>query len=297
MNHLGSKLFAYALFHQWKRLIELTWILLSSILVISTLSFAAPAQKASASELSYSSSEGLQIIEESSGKSEYILNVNGNEILYIETVTEINENTSEIETKAFDNKTNELLQHFVTVVEGEKILEQNIIDFKELPHQVELPDQVESVLFETNTNFAPLNNNMMSMSASNITSNASLVTITGVRYKTNHNTNMGYADYANLKTRSVNISTASGKIRSAYNNYTQNVDSLRGVENGTLVGWLIGAFSGGGLTVGALLSLETAKKILKNIAGPVAFAANAWAIGQWFYYYNNCINGFYDIPK
>lgn len=89
----------------------------------------------------------------------------------------------------------------------------------------------------------------------------------------------------------------SPKDRNAYNYYTRNVDSLRSTESGTLVGWFISAFSGGGLTVGTLLSWKTVQIILKNIAGPVALAANAWAIGQWYYYYNNCVNGFYNIPK
>ncbi|MGE6517611.1 hypothetical protein [Lysinibacillus sphaericus] len=258
--------------------------LMSSTLVISTLAFAAPIQKASASELDYGS-EKFQIIEDTAEKSEYILKVNGNDIRYVETVTKIDENTSEIETKAFNEETNELLQHFSTVVEEDKIVEQEVVSFKELPHQE------ESVLFNNNADFAPL------AAKANITSNKSLVTVLAISYKTNHNTNIGYADYADLKTRSVNITTASAKDRNAYNNYTQNVDSLRATENGTLAGWLISAFSGGGLTVGALLSWKTAQVILKNIAGPVAIAANAWALGQWFYYYNNCVNGFYDIPK
>lgn len=264
--------------------------LLSFTLVISTLAFATPSKKALASELTYNS-DNFRIITDTEERSEYIVKVDGQEIHYIETVKIVDEDTQEIETKVFNKETNELLQHFATVVEDDKIIEQDVIDFKDLSQQE------DSIMFN-HTNFAATNfTNSRFASSAYITSNRSLVSVLGISYTTNYIRNIGYADYANLKTRTVNLTTGSPKDRNAYNYYTRNVDSLRSTENGTLVGWFISAFSGGGLTVGTLLSWKTVQIILKNIAGPVALAANAWAIGQWFYYYNNCVNGFYNIPR
>ncbi|MEC1180552.1 hypothetical protein P9B03_18995 [Metasolibacillus meyeri] len=263
-------------------------VLVSFVLIMSILVFASP--NVHASEFTYRS-ENLKMIIDTDEKSEYIVKIDGKEIRYIETVIIIDEETREIETKAYDEETGDVLQHFSTKVKNDKIIEQNLIDFKDLSQQEDSFIKNDDLISTT-----PYVNPFTAFS-NYTTTNQSLVTITGVSYTTNHTTNIGYADYARLKTRSVNLSTASAKDRSAYNYYTQNVDSLRATENGTIAGWLISAFGGGGLAIGTLVSWKTAEVILKNIAGPVAIAANSWALIQWFYYYNNCINGFSDLPK
>ncbi|WP_451136524.1 hypothetical protein, partial [Streptomyces sp. NPDC001732] len=187
------------------------YVLMSSTLVMSTLAFAAPNQKVSASELNYVS-DNFEIITDTEEKSEYILKVDGQEIHYIETVTTIDEDTKEIETKAYNEETNELLQHFTSVVKEDKIVDQDVISFEELPQS----QQEDSTI---------VNNGGIALFAS-VTSNKSLITYLGIKYSTNHTTNIGSADYAGLKTKKVNLTTASAKNRQAYNSYTQNVDSL-----------------------------------------------------------------------
>ncbi|MFD2045062.1 hypothetical protein ACFSTA_15365 [Ornithinibacillus salinisoli] len=56
--------------------------------------------------------------------------------------------------------------------------------------------------------------------------------------------------------------------------------------------WIIEVVSGDGLTIGTLFSWKTAKILLKNVAGPVAFAANAYALSMWVYHFNELVNGY-----
>lgn len=47
---------------------------------------------------------------------------------------------------------------------------------------------------------------------------------------------------------------------------------MRSHELGTIVGWIVQAVGSGRLKIGTLFSWKTAKGILKNNAGPIAFA-------------------------
>lgn len=100
-------------------------------------------------KLTYNS-DYSRVITNTEERSEYILKVDGQEIHYIETVKIVDEDTQKIDTKVFNNETNELLQHFATVVEDDKIIEQEVIDFKDLSQQE------DSIMF-SHTNFAATN--------------------------------------------------------------------------------------------------------------------------------------------
>ncbi len=222
--------------------------------------------------------EGIYFVTDTDEKSEYLLDLDGDTLRYIETQKELKNGIQEIHTKVYNDNTDELLQDSITKIDGTKIIDQEINKFESLPEKESNKNQLFSA-----------------QATSNIVSNKSLVTYLGISYKTNHNTNKGYASYAGLNTKTVSLNGGSASNRNNYNEFTQAVDSMRGHENGTIVGWLITAFSGGGLTVGTILSWKTAKVILKNVAGPVAFATNAYALSMWVYHYNKVSNSYYAI--
>lgn len=207
-------------------------------------------------------------------KLEYVLTVDGVQVRYVEITEYIDEDTIKISTKAYNEENNELLQDFTTTLRNDKIVDQDIYLLKNLT-ETEIQDSTVGTYAKASTS-----------------SNSSLVTYLGIGYTKNFTTGIGTARYLGLKNK-----TASLAKSKPFDAYAGTVDSLRATENGTMAGWLISAFSGGGLVAGKIISWATAKVILKNIAGPAAVAANAWALGQWFYYYNKLETNWSNIPR
>ena len=208
-------------------------------------------------------------------KLEYVLTIDGVQIRYIEITEYIDKDVMKISTKAYNEENNEILQDFTTTLRDGKIVDQDIYLLKELPES-----EMQSGTNSTSSTF------------SNTASNSSLVTYLEIGYTKNFTTGKGTARYLGLPNRTASLGSSK-----PFNDFANTVDSLRATENGTIAGWLISAFSGGGLVAGKIISWATAKVIIKNIAGPVAVASNAWALGQWFYYYNKLENNWSDIPK
>ncbi|MDV7767168.1 hypothetical protein [Peribacillus sp. CSMR9] len=86
-----------------------------------------------------------------------------------------------------------------------------------------------------------------------------MITVLNISYTKNFTTGIGTARY--LKEPNKTAKLASSK---PFNTYANNVDSIRGTENGTRVGWIISAFSGSSLVAGKVISWATAKKVLAN---------------------------------
>lgn len=274
---------------------KISMLLLSFMLFFGSLAFSTSNNTASASTSPVASTgndlgmimdteDGLQMITDTEEKSEYIMTVNGVQTRYIETIETVDEKTMEIHTRVYNEETNELLQDFTTTLVNDEITDQDVQLFEDLPENTDVE----------NSNFVPFpklqNKNMIALASSLVKSNRSLVSVLGINYTKNFNTGRGTANYAGLKTRYASLSSSS-----AFDTHASAVDSMRGVETGTLAGWLISGFSGGGLVGGKIISWTTAKVILKNIAGPVAIVSNAWALGQWFYYYNKIANNYTKI--
>lgn len=222
---------------------------------------------------------GITFILDTDEKSEYLIEIDGQTLHYIETQKELYNGIVEIETKVYNYNTQELLQDYTTTVDGTSIIEQDIKQYDTIQQQ-------ESVSTLDNSIF----------SRRNIISNKSLVTYLGISYTTNHNKKTGTAKYSR-KTKKINLNKSSASTRTNYNKFTRSVDSLRSYENGTIAGWLITAFSSGGLAVGTILSWKTAKVILKNIAGPVAIVTNTYSLTMWLYHYNQMVKNFNGIKK
>lgn len=228
-------------------------------------------------------SDGIEFITDTDNNSEYLLNVEGETLRYQETTKTLGNGAVMVTTKIYNDKSGKLLSKTKTKIKGDKIIKQDYEEYEALPMK------------ETQVTQEPTKSKDLFYAYSYSSSNRSLVTPLGIRYYTNYSTNKGYATYANLRTKTVNIKYSSYTNRSNYDKFTRAVDSMRGHENGTIAGWLISGFSGGGLTVGALLSWSTVKVILKNIAGPVAVVANAYALTMWVYYYNKVGQSYYAI--
>lgn len=213
----------------------------------------------------------LEVITETEEKSEYIMTIDGVKVRYVEDIIKVSANTTTINTKAYNNETNELIQDYSTTITDDKIVEQNLYLLGELPEPKVKKNEDE--LF----------------ALANTKSNSSLVKYMGINYTKNFTTGRGRAQYASLPSRTASLTSK------AFDVHATTVDSMRNVENGTIVGMLTSAFSGGGLVAGKLISWTTAKVILKNIAGPVAVATNAWALSQWVFYYNRLENNYNKI--
>lgn len=243
-------------------------ILLSFILLVGSIAFSFPQNRVSATTMSHVG--GMEIITDTDNKSEYIMTIGDVQTRFIEIIERIDKNTILITTKAYNEETNELLQDYTTTLMNDSIVDQDIHLLEELP----LEEPVKNTLFLR----------------SNTRSNASLVTVLELKYTKNFSTGRGTAWYAKLAPKTAPLATSK-----AFDRHSTAVDSIRSVETGTMAGWLIAAFSGGGLVGGKIISWATAKVIIKNIAGPLAVASNAWALGQWFYYYNAIGQAYYDI--
>lgn len=252
------------------KLKRFTASMMAFVLLIGTILIGLPSKSSASTELprEYNS---ITIIEETDEVFEYILNIAGTEIRYVELTTEMSDGRTVISTKAYNEETNELLQDFETTIENDNLVDQTINKNEEMPTPGVITNENLIVPFATTK------------------SNKSLVSVLNIGYTKNYTTNKGTATYAKSGTKTAKLSSAT------FDKHASGVDSIRGVETGTLAGWLIAAFTGGGLTAGKIISLKTAKVILKNIAGPVAVVSNAWALGQWFYYYNIISSNFSKI--
>ncbi|MFI8574942.1 hypothetical protein ACIGEL_04450 [Rossellomorea aquimaris] len=260
-------------------------LLLSLVLIFGSLAFSTSNNTATASTSTVVPLEdGLHMITDTEEKSEYIMTIDGVQTRYIETIKTIDEKAKDIHTKVYNEETNELLQDFTTTLVNDEIADQEVDLLKSLPER--------NVVDKSNGESYPTlqNKNMIALASSSVKSNKSLVGVLGINYTKNFNTGRGTANYAGLITRYASLSSSS-----TFDTHASAVDSMRGVETGTLAGWLISGFSGGGLVGGKIISWATAKIILKNIAGPLAIASNAWALGQWFYYYNRIANNYTKI--
>ncbi|CAN7645263.1 hypothetical protein LJR015_002549 [Peribacillus frigoritolerans] len=247
-----------------------TAFFMSFILLLGTVFVALPSKTSANSEIPVLD-ESLTIIKETGEKFDYILSIDGNQIRYI-VITEVMDDGSKvIHTKSYNEETNELLQDFETIIKDEKITDQEIYKNEEMP---------EPNIENTGPVFVPF---------ASTASNKSLVSVLNMSYKKNYSTNKGTATYAKSGTKTAKLSSKT------FDTHARAIDSIRGVENGTLAGWLIAAFTGGGLTAGKIISLQTLKTVIKNVAGPVAVVANAWALGQWMYYYNTISSNFSKI--
>ncbi|MET1178145.1 hypothetical protein ABG775_09215 [Peribacillus simplex] len=239
-------------------------ILMSFILLVGSLAFSIPSNTALATSGSTIIPEdGMEIITDTEEKSEYILTILGVQTRYIETTETIDENTIIIHTKVYNEDNHELIQDFSTTLTNDKIVDQDVILFEEIP---------EPKTQEEASGFYPM---------ASTSGNKSMVTILNISYTKNFTTGKGTARY--LKEPNKTAKLASSK---PFNTYANNVDSLRGTESSTTVGWLVSGFSGGSLVAGKIISWATAKTILTKIAGPVAVVSNAVALSSWFYYYN-----------
>ncbi|AOH56118.1 hypothetical protein ABE28_017280 [Peribacillus muralis] len=247
-----------------------TVVFMSFILLLGTILISLPSKTSATSEIPVGD-ESLTIIKETDKKFEYILSIDGNKIRYIEITELLEDGSIVIHTKSYNEETNDLLQDFETIIKDEKITDQEIYKNEEMP--------------EPN-----IENNFQSiMPFASTSSNKSLVSVLNISYKKNYSTKKGTATYAKSGTKTAKLSSKT------FDTHARGVDSIRGVENGTLAGWLIAAFTGGGLTAGKIISLQTLKTVIKNVAGPVAVVANAWALGQWLYHYNTISYNFSKI--
>lgn len=237
-----------------------TAFFMSFILLLGTILVALPRKTSANSEIPVLD-ESLTIIKETDEKFDYILSIDGNQVRYIEITEVMDDGSKAIHTKSYNEETKELLQDFETIIKDGKITDQVIYKNEEMP--------------EPNENTGPV-----FVPFASTASNKSLVSVLNMSYKKNYSTNKGTATYAKSGTKTAKLSSKT------FDTHARAIDSIRGVENGTLAGWLIAAFTGGGLTAGKIISLQTLKTVIKNVAGPVAVVANAWALGQWMYYYN-----------
>lgn len=237
-----------------------TAFFMSFILLLGTILVALPRKTSANSEIPVLD-ESLTIIKETDEKFDYILSIDGNQVRYIEITEVMGDGSKAIHTKSYNEETKELLQDFETIIKDGKITDQVIYKNEEMP--------------EPNENTGPV-----FVPFASTASNKSLVSVLNMSYKKNYSTNKGTATYAKSGTKTAKLSSKT------FDTHARAIDSIRGVENGTLAGWLIAAFTGGGLTAGKIISLQTLKTVIKNVAGPVAVVANAWALGQWMYYYN-----------
>lgn len=246
-----------------------TAFFMSFILLLGTILVALPRKTSANSEIPVLD-ESLTIIKETDEKFDYILSIDGNQVRYIEITEVMDDGSKAIHTKSYNEETKELLQDFETIIKDGKITDQVIYKNEEMP--------------EPNENTGPV-----FVPFASTASNKSLVSVLNMSYKKNYSTNKGTATYAKSGTKTAKLSSKT------FDTHARAIDSIRGVENGTLAGWLIAAFTGGGLTAGKIISLQTLKTVIKNVAGPVAVVANAWALGQWMYYYNTISSNFSKI--
>ncbi|MUK88518.1 hypothetical protein GMD78_08945 [Ornithinibacillus sp. L9] len=267
-------------------------ILIKSIILVLALHivfFGLPTNKTVlASEIN--ESEGIQFIIDTEEKSEYLLQVDGQTLRYIETVEDLGDIVV-IHTKVYNNETNELLQDFSTKIEGTQIVDQEVEIFEILP------SETNDVGIDLTIKHDPITEFDMRATSSSIISNRSMISYFGISYTTNYLVDFGYANYADLGTKKVNLKHDSATNRANYNEFTRAVDGMVSHESSTIAGWIIQAVSGGGLTIGTLFSWATAKVILKNIAGPVAFATNAYALSMWVYHYNEVNKSYYALEN
>lgn len=246
-----------------------TAFFMSFILLLGTILVALPRKTSANSEIPVLD-ESLTIIKETDEKFDYILSIDGNQVRYIEITEVMDDGSKAIHTKSYNEETKELLQDFETIIKDGKITDQVIYKNEEMP--------------EPNENTGPV-----FVPFASTASNKSLVSVLNMSYKKNYSTNKGTATYAKSGTKTAKLSSKT------FDTHARAIDSIRGVENGTLAGWLIAAFTGGGLTAGKIISLQTLKTVVKNVAGPVAVVANAWAFGLWMYYYNTISSNFSKI--
>ncbi|MFF2455161.1 hypothetical protein [Peribacillus simplex] len=148
-----------------------TSILMSFILLVGSLAFSIPSNTALATSGStIIPEEGMEIITDTEEKSEYILTILGVQTRYIETTETIDENTIIIHTKVYNEDNHELIQDFSTTLTNDKIVDQDVILFEEIP---------EPKTQEEASGFYPM---------ASTSGNKSMVTILNISYTKNFTT-------------------------------------------------------------------------------------------------------------